>query len=498
MRLNRTRMSHAQVRTNATAVLATSIACVAAFKGLNESVTPPALPVLQEEFQAPASTIAWVLTGVLLTGTIATPIVSRLGEVWDKRRALLVVLTIVALGTLTSALSSSISMLIAGQLLQGIGLSTVPLAIGIIRDTQTESRTKSANGFMVAAIFASTAAGTMIAGPIADYLSYRWLFWVPFVALTLCFVAVWVFVPRSPRLRSGERPSLDVVGSLLLAAGLACVLLALTFAPQWGWLSPKFVLLTAAGLLGLLLFIRRELTVDQPLVDIRLMGSLTVVAASGMMFLAGFSINATLISVPLQMQLPDSVSHGLGRSATATSLVLVSAMLMGLTAPLISFLDRKVGPRFASAIGPIAIMFGAAIMIGLGERGSIVTILAAALFVNFGISVSMTQSLNLVVSGVPAEKVTEFNGLNFAIQAVAGTIGAQVCGAVLTGGSGDDGATLPWSAFSTSWAVQAVIATVALLLVLAARTRPRTSQGPAPVLPREAARDATSITPSEN
>lgn len=475
MRLHRTRISHTELRTNATAILATSIACVAAFKGLNESVTPPALPILQEEFQAPASTIAWVLTGVLLTGTIATPIVSRLGEVWDKRRALLVVLTIVALGTLTSALSSSISMLIVGQLLQGIGLSTVPLAIGIIRDTQSEARTKSANGFMVAAIFASTAAGTMIAGPIADHLSYRWLFWVPFVALTLCFTAVWAFVPRSPEIR-GERPSLDVVGSLLLAAGLACVLLALTFAPQWGWFSPKFLLLTAAGLLGLLFFVRRELTVYQPLVDLRLMGNVTVVAASGMMFLAGFSINATLISVPLQMQLPDSVSHGLGRSATVTSVVLVSAMLMGLTAPFISILDKKIGPRFASAIGPISIIFGAAIMLSMGERGNISTILAAALLVNFGISVSMTQSLNLVVSGVPANKVTEFNGLNFAIQAVAGTIGAQVSGAVLTGGAGAEDETLPWGALATSWGIQGIIATTALLLVMAARTKQRPTQ----------------------
>lgn len=120
------RVTAADQRTRAGAILAAVIGCVAAFKGLNESVTPPALPILQEQFQVPNSTISWVITGVLLTGTIATPIVSRLGEVWDKRRALLGVLAIVAVGTLMSALSVSIEMLIVGQLLQGIGLSTVP------------------------------------------------------------------------------------------------------------------------------------------------------------------------------------------------------------------------------------------------------------------------------------------------------------------------------------------------------------------------------------
>lgn len=468
MRLRDSRNSGTERRTQASAILATAVACVAAFKGLNESVTPPALPILQNEFQVPGSTISWVLTGVLLTGTIATPIVSRLGEVWDKRRALLGVLAIVAIGTLISAMSISIEMLIAGQLLQGVGLSTAPLAIGVIRDTQGEVRTKYANGVMVGAIFGSTAVGTMIAGPIADHLSYRWLFWVPLIALVGCMAAVWLFVPRSPKV-SDHRASIDVAGSALLAFGLAAILLALTFAPDWGWFSPKFFLLLGAGLAGLVFFIRVELTVDEPLVDLRLMRSFTVVAASGLMFLAGYCINATLVSVPMQMQMPASTGYGLGESATVTAVLLVSAMLVGLTAPLISMLDKAVGTRFASSIAPISILGGALVMLTMGQLGSIAVVFIATLAINFGISVSMTQSLNLVVNGVPAEKVTQFNGLNFAIQAVAGTIGAQVSGAVLTVDSATEGATPPWTAFSTSWGISGVLAIVALALVVAVR-----------------------------
>lgn len=103
----------------------------------------------------------------------------------------------------------------------------------------------------------------MIAGPIADHLSYRWLFWVPFIALTACMVAVWFVVPRSAR-RGGPRPGIDVAGSALLAIGLACILLALTFAPGWGWLSPGPLLLCAAGLAAFALFARVELTVAEP------------------------------------------------------------------------------------------------------------------------------------------------------------------------------------------------------------------------------------------
>lgn len=469
MRLRDPRTSGSEQRTRASAILATAVACVAAFKGLNESVTPPALPILQDEFQVAGSTISWVLTGVLLTGTIATPIVSRLGEVWDKRRTLLGVLAVVAMGTLISALSVSIEMLIAGQLLQGVGLSTAPLAIGIIRDTQGEVTTKYANGLMVGAIFGSTGVGTMLAGPIADHLSYRWLFWVPFIALVGCMAAVCFFIPRSPAVGGGLRASIDLAGAGLLAFGLAAVLLALTFAPDWGWLSTEFFLLLGVGLAGLLLFVRVELRVDEPLVDLRLMRSFTVVAASGLMFLAGYCINATLVSVPMQMQMPSSSGYGLGESATVTAVLLVSAMLIGLTAPLISILDKAIGSRIASSFGPLSILGGALVMLAMGERGSIVVVFVATLAVNFGLSVSMTQSLNLVVSGVPADKVTQFNGLNFAIQAVAGTIGAQVSGAVLTVDSATADAP-PWSAFSNSWGISGVLAIAALVLVLAVRT----------------------------
>ncbi len=159
-------------------------------------MTSPALPILQAELGASRASIAWVLTGVLLTGPIVTPIVARLGEIWDKRRVLLGVLVIVTIGALVSALSASMPMLIAGQMLQGFGLSTVPLAVGIMRETQSVERTKAGNGIMVGAIFGSTALAMLVSGPIADNLHYSWLFWFPFFLLILIIAAVWWLVPR--------------------------------------------------------------------------------------------------------------------------------------------------------------------------------------------------------------------------------------------------------------------------------------------------------------
>ncbi len=454
-------------RTRAGAILAASIGSVAAFKGL-ESVTPPALPMLQTEFDASQASIAWVLTAVLLTGPIATPIVARLGEIWDKRRVLLTVLVIVASGTLLSALSISMPMLIAGQLLQGIGLSTVPLAIGIIRETQSAARTKAANGLMVGAIFGSTAIAMLAAGPIADNLSYRWLFWTPFLVLVGTIVAVWAIVPNSPTspTRGGR---VDLIGSTLLGAGLAIVLLSLTYAPDWGWYSTPFLLLLSLGILVLVLFAFVELAVDEPLVDLRIMFDYNVITAASLMFLAGFCINVVLVVVPMQVQQPSETGYGLGASATLTSLILVVATLIGLTAPLASWLDKNISARVASAVGPVSVLISMAVMISLGDRGSGLLVLAAVMLCAFGFSIAMTQSMNLVVSGVPAERVAGFNGVTYAIQAVAGTFGAQIAGSVLSTNSADASASPSWTGFSTIWGICALVAAAVLVFAVTNR-----------------------------
>ncbi|WP_280435494.1 MFS transporter [Nocardia carnea] len=454
-------------RTHAGAILAASIGSVAAFKGL-ESMTPPALPMLQEEFGASRASISWVLTGILLTGPIVTPIVARLGEVWDKRRTLLGVLLIVALGTLTSALSVSMPVLIAGQLLQGFGLSTVPLAIGIIRESQSAGRTKSANGLMVGAIFGSTALAMLTAGPIADHLSYRWLFWGPLIVVAGVIITVWAVVPPSPQTPK-QRVRVDMVGGALLGSSLALVLLALTYAPGWGWLTPPFLLLLGSGLLTLGLFVYAELSVTEPLIDLRLMKNYTVITAAGLMFVAGFCINVVLVVVPMQVQQPAATGYGLGATATTTSVILVSATLIGLSAPLASWLDTNIGPRFASAIGPLSVIGSVFFMVTAGSRGSALMIVAAILLCAFGFSMAMTQSMNLVVSGVPPERVAAFNGLNYAIQAVAGTLGAQIAGSILSTDSADAADSPSWTAFCVVWGICGLLAGAAVLLALTNR-----------------------------
>lgn len=453
-------------RAQAGVILAVVIGAVAAYKGL-ESMTSPALPILQAELGASRASIAWVLTGVLLTGPIVTPIVARLGEIWDKRRVLLGVLVIVTIGALVSALSASMPMLIAGQMLQGFGLSTVPLAVGIMRETQSVERTKAGNGIMVGAIFGSTALAMLVSGPIADNLHYSWLFWFPFFLLILIIAAVWWLVPASPANMSHGR--IDLLGSALLGAGLSVLLLAFTYAPDWGWTSIGFLALLGAALGLLFVFGLAELRISDPLVDVRLLAHHSVFTAAGLMVMAGFCINAMLVAVPMQIQQPTGTGYGLGASATLTGFMLVPAMLIGTTAPLATWIEHKLGQRTATIVGPVSI--AAAAFSLMASAGNFTMVLTGLLLVGFGCGISITQAMNLVVSGVPPERVAAFSGLNFVVKAVGATSGAQIAASILSTDAAAASDSPSWAAFNAVWLMCAGMCIATLILGLTIKNR---------------------------
>lgn len=414
-------------RARAGVILAVVVSAVGTYKGI-ESMTSPALPILQRELGATRAEIAWVLTGVLLTGPIATPIVGRLGDIWDKRRVLLAVLAVVGLGTLTAALSVSVYMLIVGQLLQGFGLCTVPLAVGIMRQTQDERRLRAGNGMMIAVIFAATALAMLVAGPIADNLHYSWLFWAPSFVLMAVFVAVWRLVPPCPPESEGGR--IDFAGALLFGASLALLLLSLTNAPEWGWTSGRFLLLLAAATSLALCFATVERHRADPLVDLRILVSRQVLVAVSLMMMAGFTLNALLVAIPMEMQLPASTGYGLDASATTTTFVLVPGILIGAIAPVASILERRLGMRGASMCAA-AVVMASCVLVAMAH-GNFWGLLGGVLVCGAGTGVAIAHAMNIVVEAVPADRVGAFSGMNFVVKAVAATTGAQIAASILS------------------------------------------------------------------
>ena len=101
---------------------------------LLQSLVAPALPAIQHELNASESGVTWILTAYLLSASVATPLIGRLGDIHGKERVLFWVLVALGAGTLLSALATTLPVLIAGRVIQGVGGGVFPLAFGIIRD----------------------------------------------------------------------------------------------------------------------------------------------------------------------------------------------------------------------------------------------------------------------------------------------------------------------------------------------------------------------------
>lgn len=458
----------------ATATLCVVTAALFVYSTL-ETMLSPALLVIQREVGSSTNAIAWVFTGLLLSGAVSTPLVGRMADVWDKRRVLLWVLAIVSFGTLLSAIATNIVVLTAGQVLQGIGLSLVPLSVGIIRDTQPAQRVAAGNGLIIGTAASSTAVGLLIVGPILNVLPYGYLFWIPFVVLVASFVVAWVVVPSCPPSKAGR---IDWPGAALLAVGLALVLVGISRSSVSGWTSPLVLSLILVGLVVLAVFVAVELRVSDPMVDLRLLSQRAVMLTCIVSFAVGFGITAGFVLVPEIVQSPTSTGYGLAGSVLDTGLFLLPLGIVGTgVAPLTGWLERLITARGVMIVSSCT-MVGYALVL-LAAPGHAWVLLIATALLGLTVGLGLTCVMNLVVATVPEDRTASVSGLSFVVKNIAGTLGGQI-GAVLLSRSTIAGTGLPaWSGFRWTFLLAAAISVVAILFSVALPRRLSHSTTPA-------------------
>src|SRR5947209_45667 len=211
---------------------------------LLQSLVVPALPQIQTSLHTSESAVGWVLTAFLLSASVATPIIGRLGDMYGKERLLMIVLLMLALGTLISAVASSLWLMILGRVIQGAGGGIFPLAFSIIRDELPNERVPGAIGLVSSLLGIGGGAGVVLAGVITQNLSYHWLFWFPLVAIVFTAYLTRRYIPESPVKTPAQ---INYRAAALMTVGISGVLLAITQTSTCGCGSPKTLGLLARG-----------------------------------------------------------------------------------------------------------------------------------------------------------------------------------------------------------------------------------------------------------
>ncbi|MEA2270988.1 MAG: hypothetical protein QOC64_3598, partial [Solirubrobacteraceae bacterium] len=268
---------------------------------LAQTMIVPAMPAIQRDMGGDAADTTWLLTAFLLTSSVATPIVGRLGDMYGKERWLLICLGLFGGGSVISALADSLAVMIAGRAIAGLGGGIFPLAIGIIRDEFPREKVATGIGTISAMFGIGGGIGLVVAGLLVDGAGAEWIFWLSAAASAVAGWATWRYVPESP-VRAEAR--IDWLGGLLLSGALLTLLLGVSEGNRWGWLSAGVLGLLAASLVLTVVWARWEWRVTDPLVDLRLMRGRAVLTTNLVTFAIGFAMFGSFILIPQLVQTP--------------------------------------------------------------------------------------------------------------------------------------------------------------------------------------------------
>jgi EmrB/QacA subfamily drug resistance transporter len=396
---------------------------------LSQTLVAPALPEIQRELHTTTTMVTFVLTGYLLSASVATPIAGRLGDMFGKERMLVVTLAVFGLGSLVAALSHTIGMLIAGRVIQGAAGAVFPLAFGIIRDEFPPEKVATGIGLISATFGIGGGAGLVLSGVIVDHLSYEWIFWLALISAAVAVVATLLFVPESP-IKSPAK--IDWGGAALMSLGLVALLVAVSEGNTWGWSDARTIGLIALSAVVLVVWIRYERGVEQPLVDMEMMRERAVLTTNLTALLVGFGMFGSFILIPKFVEIPTAAGYGFGASVTEAGLFLLpSAAIMLFAGPVAGFLGTRFGSKLPLLLGTGVATF--AFLFLAAFHSSRASIYVASVLLGVGIGFAFASMANLIVEAVEQRQTGVATGMNTIMRTIGGSLGGQIAASIVAG-----------------------------------------------------------------
>ncbi|MFD4366211.1 MFS transporter [Rhodococcus sp. NPDC058521] len=443
---------------------------VLAFTGivaaLMQTLVVPLIGDLPKILNTSSSNASWVITATLLAGAVATPVTGRLGDMYGKRRMLLICTVPLVVGSITCAMASSLVPMIAGRALQGLGVGLIPLGISVMRDLLPPDRMHSSVAMMSASMGIGGALGLPVAAAVAENTNWRVLFWAVAVLSAVIFVLLWVVIPEVPPL--GKAARFDVVGAICLGIALVSLLIAVSKGGDWGWGSTTTLGLFALAVVVLLVWAKWELSLSDPLVDLRVTARRPVLLTNLASVVVGFGMYAQSLIIPQLMQLPSETGYGLGQSMLAMGLWMApGGLMMMLVSPIGGKLSSARGPRVTLLVGCLVIALGyGSSMFLLGSTWGLLVVVCIC---STGVGFAYGAMPALIMSSVPQSETASANSVNALMRSVGTSVSAAVVGVVLAQMSVDVGGhSLPTeSGFRTGLLIGCGVALVAAAIVTA-------------------------------
>ena len=275
------------------------ILCLGVFStALDQTVVVAALPLLMVDLEIPLTDLdkaSWIITGYLISYTVAMPLVGRLSDVYGRVRMFQAALVVFALGSGLVALAPNFNWIVPARVIQAVGGgATVPIGLAMAVAAVSTEKRGLAIGLVAASAEAGSVVGPLYGGYIVEWIGWRWIFWFD-VPQSLLLIGLMAILPN----RANPDAKMDYFGALALGAALTVLTFALAQRSIFTAESvyPYLTLAVAAVLIGVLITIERRAV--QPLLASFLYTSRAFLSSNIAQFLVGVALIMALVCVPL-------------------------------------------------------------------------------------------------------------------------------------------------------------------------------------------------------
>ncbi|MER7573645.1 MFS transporter [Streptomyces sp. NPDC126514] len=392
---------------------------------LDGTIVAIANPAIQKDLGATFAEVQWITNGYFLALAVALITAGKLGDRFGHRQTFLIGVVGFAAASGAIGLSSSIGLVVAFRVLQGLfGALLMPAALGLLRATFPAEKLNMAIGIWGMVIGASTAGGPILGGVLVEHVNWQSVFFIN-VPVGILAVVLGMLILLDHRAENAPR-SFDLLGIGLLSGAMFCLVWALIKAPEWGWGDGRTWAFIVASVVLFGLFAFWETKVKEPLIPLGLFRSVPLSAGVVLMVLMAIAFMGGLFFVTFYLQ----NVHGMSPIDAGLHLLPLTGMMI-VGSPLAGVLITKLGPRVPLAGG---MAFTAIAMYGMStletDTGSLVMSIWFALL-GLGLAPVMVGATEVIVGNAPLELSGVAGGLQQAAMQIGGSLGTAVLGAVM-------------------------------------------------------------------
>ncbi|WP_432353798.1 MDR family MFS transporter [Sporosarcina sp. A2] len=391
------------------------------FAILNETLLNIALVTLMDQFSISLTDVQWMATGFMLVMAIVIPISALMLQWFTTRQLFLGTMAVFTLGTIICASAPTFSILLLGRLIQAVGTGLLmPIIFNVFLLIYPPERRGKVMGMIGLVIMFAPAIGPTLSGVIVEYLGWRYLFIlvIPFALFSIAFATKYLV-----NVSEVTKPKIDVLSLVFSTIGFGSIVYGFSSVGESkdGFASPTVWLFIGMGVIGIALFVRRQLKLDEPIMNMRVFRYPMFSHAVVMFLIIIMAMFASEIILPIYMQGPLALS-----AATAGLVLLPGSILNGIMSPFMGALFDKFGPRVLMIPATLVLSGTMFMMSQLTVDTPVWHVVIYYVLIMLSVSAIMMPAETNGLNQLPKRLYPHGTAVMSTLQPVAGAIGVSV------------------------------------------------------------------------